>query len=95
MASAALVLVPLFVLSLVLVNAQAVTALTTERDVQGARPAAGHRSDGQGIRVRQAGRRVLQHQGNGAAADGAVRLSVVRRRGERREPAVSAGRAGW
>jgi hypothetical protein len=32
-ASAALVLVPLFVLSLVLVNAQAVTALTTERDV--------------------------------------------------------------
>jgi ABC-type transport system involved in multi-copper enzyme maturation permease subunit len=32
MASAALVLVPLFVLSLVLVNAQAVTALTTERD---------------------------------------------------------------
>jgi len=34
MASAALVLVPLFVLSLVLVNAQAVTALTTERDVR-------------------------------------------------------------
>ena len=33
-ASAALVLVPLFVLSLVLVNAQAVTALTTERDVR-------------------------------------------------------------
>ncbi len=32
-ASAALILVPLFVLSLVLVNAQAVTALTTERDV--------------------------------------------------------------
>lgn len=34
MASAALVLVPLFVLSLVLVNAQAVTALTSERDVR-------------------------------------------------------------
>jgi ABC-type transport system involved in multi-copper enzyme maturation permease subunit len=33
-ASAALVLVPLFVLSLVLVNAQAVTALTSERDVR-------------------------------------------------------------
>jgi hypothetical protein len=33
MASTALILVPLFVLSLVLVNAQAVTALTTERDV--------------------------------------------------------------
>ncbi len=32
--SAALVLVPLFVLSLVLVNAQAVTSLTTERDVR-------------------------------------------------------------
>ena len=32
MASAALVLVPLFVLSLVLVNAQAVTSLTSERD---------------------------------------------------------------
>ena len=34
-ASAALVLVPLFVLSLVLVNAQAVTSLTSERDVRG------------------------------------------------------------
>jgi hypothetical protein len=33
-AAAAIVLVPLFVLSLVLVNAQAVTSLTTERDVK-------------------------------------------------------------
>lgn len=33
-ATAALVLVPLFVLSLVLINAQAVTSLTTERDIR-------------------------------------------------------------
>ena len=39
----------------------------------GAGPAAGDRPDAEGDRLRQAGRRVLQHQGNGAAADAAVR----------------------
>ncbi len=34
LAGGSLILVPLFVLSLVLINAQAVTALTSERDVR-------------------------------------------------------------
>ena len=62
-------LITLLVVGLILLNALAVTSLTNERDSRCTRPAAGHRFVAQGDRVRQAGRRVLQRQGDDSAAD--------------------------
>ena len=57
-------------------------------------PAAGHRPDAQGNRLRQARRRLLQHQGDGRAAHAAVRISLVGAAVEPGEPAVRAWRGG-
>ena len=57
-ASAALVLVPTFLLSLILVNAQSVTASTSERDLNALYLAVGNRFVRSGVYLRQA-RRVL------------------------------------
>ena len=46
---------------------------------EGPRSAAGFRPHAQGVRLRQAGRDLLQHQGDRAAADAAVRLSRLAR----------------
>ena len=60
---------------------------------RGARPVAGDRPDAEGDRLRQARRRVLQHQGDGVAADAAVRGAVAHADAEPGEPVLSAGRA--
>ena len=70
-------LAPLLLLSLVLVNAQAVTSMTSERDCRALDLLLVTRPDAQGNRLRQARRRVLQHQGDGPAAHAAVRISLA------------------
>ena len=72
-------LVALLVVSLILLNAAAVTSLTNERDAKALDLLLDHGSVAEGDRVRQAGRRVFQRQGNGAVSAAAVRLSVVRK----------------
>ena len=68
----AAVLVPLFLLSLILVNAQAVTSLTSEKDAKALDLLLVSDLSPKEIRLRQAGGRPLQHQGDGGAADGAM-----------------------
>ena len=68
---------PLFVLSLVLVNALAVTSITTERDLGALDLLVGHRSYAVGVHLRQTLGRVLRGQGNAVAARGTVHLFVV------------------
>ena len=82
------VVAPFFVLSLVLLNALAVTSITTERDLGRTRPAASNRSHPLRIHPRQALGRVLRRQRNAPAAPGHLHLLVVGRCNHLRKPAL-------
>ena len=63
--------------SLVIVNALAVTSITNERDGQALDSAAGDRPFAAGVCVGQTGGRLVGHQGDGHAPDVALLLPVV------------------